>query len=291
METKFPDKTRIYFSELVIVYYTGNLTYQGFHSSWRSMNSLSRPSLQTDKTEWFDSNDTLFDDGWYLFQQGALSGPYLAHELFHKQADNLGNKEAGLVSRKGFDHWYAIHQICEVYANKPGIKANIQPAKKPETSLEENLYQADVKDCFVEYGNLLTKGRLRLGLIHGEEKSILWYPLTLGLCTYFWYQKALTEVLYHLDDPLASLSRQGDFWVLLPFLVPFKFYHLAKLILQMEVQNNYRKTKPLVAFCLAWWPPFAQIYLQKKLNHHWALHINHAQRTGLIGTLLANTKR
>ncbi len=231
------------------------------------------------RPEFFSGDNHVFVDGWYRYYQGLLTGPHLASEIFL-------DKNGGYVARKGFRRWHEMHLLSEIYRRqittvKPTLKTTHLP---PVVTLEQpiNTHPLFKPSCTLEYGNLITKGRLRLGVSYTNYYAWIEFILTLGLSSYFWYQKAMTEVLYHLDDPLRSLSRESDYYALVPLLHIRQYYRLAIIILQMEVQNNYQKTKPLLAAILAIFPPFAQIYLQKSLNTHWLKHIAHAKTMGLF---------
>ena len=122
------------------------------------------------------------------------------------------------------------------------------------------------------YRHLLLKGRLRLGTIVSPRKEALYCLLSFGLTGIFWFRRAVFAVVYHLDSPIARRQMKPGWWMLIPGLQTILLYRLAKIVLQMEVQNHYRRTSPLLTMLLACFPPLAIYYLQRALNMHWLKH-------------------
>lgn len=131
----------------------------------------------------------------------------------------------------------------------------------------------------LEYYHLILKGRLRLGTIQPEYKvAILKIIFSVGFFLKNWYEQALIETTFHLDDPMVNARINKTWMILIPGYHFLLFYRLGKLILQMEVQNHYKKTSPLNVLFLSLFPPFAVFYLQRAMNRHWKLHVAHAVR-------------
>ena len=58
---------------------------------------------------------SLWDGGWYLFEDGQVIGPINAKETFSRpKAASSG--QARMVSRKGFSQWYPIQDFAEIYS-------------------------------------------------------------------------------------------------------------------------------------------------------------------------------
>lgn len=52
--------------------------------------------------------------GWYVYENGNISGPYSAADAFSLDAETHEGKPR-LVSRKGFTQWYALHDLSEIF--------------------------------------------------------------------------------------------------------------------------------------------------------------------------------
>ena len=136
------------------------------------------------------------------------------------------------------------------------------------------------------YYHMIYKGRLRIG----KEENAWWqgicFLLSFGIFGWFWFTRILAEIRFHLEPSILAVSFTRTWLVLLPGFHMLMFYRLAKLLMQMEIENNYCNTSPALAFLLSIFPPFAIVYLQHATNHHWRAHVQHeilkeaAQETG-----------
>lgn len=270
----------------------------------------------------------LWLDGWYIYSQGEVSGPYKAEQVFGYKKPSFDGDQIS-VSRKGLSRWYDYRSLRKIFWEQAGLTET----KKKESKVSRKLLAQDSKKKLASekkirskhlgikktkkldfekdkalriqlkkidqappaaqekktapekgqevlkqtlaYHHLILKGRLRLGAIHNPFALLLKMFLTLGYGWKTWYEQAMIECSYHIDDPNALESLKGLWKVLIPGPHMFKIYSLARLVLQMEVQNHYRRTSPLLSFILALVPPLAVIYLQSAINKHWRLHICH----------------
>ena len=205
----------------------------------------------------------------------------------HRKEGKLARKALGQESKK------KATSEKKIRTKHLGIKKNKKPAInlpddrnigaiKPHKTqpssheaIKENENKGDSVKQTLAYHHLILKGRLRLGGIHNPFALLLKMIFTLGYGWKSWYEQAMIECSYHIDDPNALDSLKGLWKVMVPGPHMFKIYSLARLVLQMEVQNHYRRTSPLISFLLAIFPPFAVIYLQTAINRHWRLHICH----------------
>ncbi len=123
------------------------------------------------------------------------------------------------------------------------------------------------------YFYLTNRGRYRLGKITNPwSLAFLKIPLSLGFFWFFWFSQTLSETLYHLDQPYAQNKIKNKFLIIIPGPHMIMTYRLAKIILQMNIEDNYRAISPVLAFCLSIFPPFSVFYIQSALNHHWRRH-------------------
>ncbi|MFK7823476.1 MAG: hypothetical protein AB8G05_04935 [Oligoflexales bacterium] len=270
----------------------------------------------------------LWLDGWYIYSQGEVSGPYNADQVFgYKKSSFDGDRIS--VSRKGLSRWYDYRPIQKIFWEQVGLsdtnknqgklsrklfkqdprknfaiekkirskhlgtkKTNHWSSerdvatnlhlkkitKKPAVEIRknsENEKQIENLKQTLAYHHLILKGRLRLGSLHNPLTLILKMIATFGYGWKSWYEQAMIECSYHIDDPNALENLKGLWKVMIPGPHMFKIYSLARLVLQMEVQNHYRRTSPLLSFLLSLVPPLAVIYLQSAINRHWHLHICH----------------
>jgi len=58
---------------------------------------------------------SLWDGGWYLFEDGQVIGPLNAKETFSRPKTAPSGR-ARMVSRKGFSQWYPIQDFAEIYS-------------------------------------------------------------------------------------------------------------------------------------------------------------------------------
>lgn len=289
--------------------------------------------------EIYHKNGRLWNDGWYLYSSGEVSGPYEAKEIFLAKNKALGAPEQFFVSRKGLSRWYELAIVSEIYSdgnnflkskrknrnNKRknakdlkvqgkvlGFKKNSAPANSTEKKSQEfktksersaqtpprqNPKKAKISikgqnsgkpqddispvhsnsERSLAYHHLILKGRLRLGTIQSEFKTaFLKIIFSIGYFLKSWYEQALIETTFHLDDPMVNARINKTWMILIPGYHLLLFYRLGKLILQMEVQNHYKKTSPMTVLILGLFPPLAVYYLQNAMNRHWKLHVAHS---------------
>ena len=270
----------------------------------------------------------LWQDGWYIYSQGEVSGPYKAEQVFGFKRPSFDTDQIS-VSRKGLSRWYDYQSLQKIFREQTGLNAatkresklsrNIlkqEPEKKlasekkirskhlgikraRQSSLElnevnnlhfkkfgksqateqakesQNNKSTDSVQQSLAYYHLTLKGRLRLGALHNPLTLIFKMLITFGYGWKSWYEQAMIECSYHIDDPNALENLKGAWKVMIPGPHLFKIYSLARIVLQMEVQNHYRRTSPLLSFLLSLVPPLAVLYLQSAINKHWRLHICH----------------
>jgi len=56
-----------------------------------------------------------WENGWYVFENGQVLGPFNAKEAFSSQV-SASTGEARMVSRKGFTQWYPVRDFAEIYS-------------------------------------------------------------------------------------------------------------------------------------------------------------------------------
>lgn len=128
------------------------------------------------------------------------------------------------------------------------------------------------KDAIL-YHHLILRSRLRLGpLSNPFQLAFFYWPLSLGIFWVSWYRRTTSSVLQHLDQPYATKWVSPTLCVWIPGLKMYSAYRLGQLVLNMEVQNRYRATSPVLAGIFALFPPLAILYLQNAVNRHWRLH-------------------
>jgi hypothetical protein len=125
---------------------------------------------------------------------------------------------------------------------------------------------------------LFIKGRHRLGTMRNSAAlALVWLPITLGLWWVVWLKKGFQELLWHSFGRFDYDKFLPPLGLSLIFGAHFLYVkRLALLLSHAEKQNGYTKTSPRLAIALAVVPPFAAVYLQRRLNDHWRLHVtNH----------------
>ena len=128
-----------------------------------------------------------------------------------------------------------------------------------------------------KYDYYILRGRLRLGqnrnpFVHG----ILLMVLTAGLYFPFWLMRSVRELSWHADNTFRPSGRLAMLLSFIPVLHLVAVVHCANVLRRAEEQNRYRATNAWLALFLGIFPPFAMMYLQSKINHHWRLHVKHA---------------
>lgn len=256
----------------------------------------------------------IWQDGWYIYGKGEVTGPYLAEDIFPEKKAKSYDDAGYLVSRKGLNRWYDYPSLSRLYEkeneeqnqlsiimkkngsseksktvsnrknshiktlgrSKNTNHSNASSQLKTESRPNKDLGKRNQSRKSIDYYHMILRGRLRLGGINDPWlAAFVKFPFTLGLFFKAWYEQALIEASYHIDDPHGTDRLKRVWLVLVPGVHMFMVYRLSKLILQMEVQNRYRYTSPILAFIFSIIPPFSIYYLQKSLNRHWYLHVHH----------------
>lgn len=77
-------------------------------------------------------DSTNWPGGWYVYEDGRVSGPLAAEDAFRLQADAPSGKPR-MVSRKGFSQWYALKDLSEIFrlTEEMGRKARDETLAKP----------------------------------------------------------------------------------------------------------------------------------------------------------------
>lgn len=128
--------------------------------------------------------------------------------------------------------------------------------------------------------SFLLRSQLRLGKSRNPwTVALFWFPLTLGFGWYDWFRRVAQEVLWHIDETHILDGFPNCWLAAIPGVHVAATYKLARLIRTMEEQNRYQSCRPALAAFLAILPPLAEIYLQRRLNQHWQLHLDHGRRT------------
>lgn len=136
------------------------------------------------------------------------------------------------------------------------------------------LYQRVSHSVDLESHYMVLQGRLRLG----SMRQLYWecfVKMIFSLGLYFgnWYYRLFGEILLHLDHPLMNKILRPSLTIWIPGIHCFKLYEMSKYVLQMESQDEQKKTQPLLAFFLGIFPPLAMLYLQQAANRHWLNHV------------------
>lgn len=248
---------------------------------------------------------------WYFFRDGVVHGPNRLEALLDLDAQGTDGKDT-LVCRADFQRWYPLRELSHL------LKAQESHERETAREIErlheivarstDDLRTSEARTARVEtktihaptsdapkvdvasppeapipegpLGYYLLKGRLRLGLFRKPfSTAFLHGPLTLGLAWYFWLKNNLMELRWHLSSDFASdTSRLPLFLAAIPGLHVYFFWKLAKLLRTTEEQHNFRRTSAVVAAFLSVLPPLAIVYLQRRINLHWTMHVNHYVR-------------
>ena len=69
-------------------------------------------------------DSTNWPGGWYVYEDGRVSGPLTAEDTFRLQSEAPSGKPR-IVSRKGFSQWYALKDLSEIFrlTEEMGLKA------------------------------------------------------------------------------------------------------------------------------------------------------------------------
>jgi hypothetical protein len=126
------------------------------------------------------------------------------------------------------------------------------------------------------FNYVVLRGRLRLGELRSPFVSAMIFGLfTFGIYWIYWYRACVRELSWHMYNDFKIKGYPPSIFSLIPVAHMMMIYYLAELMRNAESQNQYRRTSPLLASVLALFPPFAILYLQSALNHHWRLHVQH----------------
>lgn len=143
---------------------------------------------------------------------------------------------------------------------------------------KEHSFDLEIKKHYLSNKLKDRLGNIKNPFFYGGILGIV----TFGLYFFIWYRHAIAECALHLDHPIAYLKAKSWWKAALPFYHCIMAYKLANMILEMEVQNQYQKTSPVLAFFLSSFPPLCIIYLQSSLNTHWKIHGSFAKEQCLL---------
>jgi hypothetical protein len=117
-------------------------------------------------------------------------------------------------------------------------------------------------------------GRLRLGRItNAGVAAFIYTPLTIGGYWWAWMATSSQEVSWHLNGA-SKMNFVVPMWAcLIPGVHLVVAFLLARMVLQMELQNGYKTVNPILATVAAIFPPFYIYMIQKALNRHWRSHV------------------
>lgn len=142
-----------------------------------------------------------------------------------------------------------------------------------EKSTEETSHFTPTEQTEKHYYHMILRGRLRLGHFFSPGLQALICLLTFGLSSGFFVNRSGSQVVWHVNNQSKwrPLLVRGMSYI--PGVWAISFVLLARDMRKMEMQNHYRETSPALTFLLSLIPPFAVLYLQRKLNRHWHLHV------------------
>lgn len=251
------------------------------------------------------ADGSIWPDGWYIYADGKVDGPFAAIEAFNFPHETTAGKSR-LISRKGFTQWYALKDLSEIFRLTedfgrrfdgapqvvPGSLApeltqardapvgaareptRATPSTRTTTTAPSARRLSSRQRLFQDY--FFQKGRLRLGQIRNPWlNGFFGLPASLGILWGVWFKQASQEVAFHAEN--ATKSKLPPAWLsIIPGVHIYMIYRLAVAVRTMEDQNRYRSISVALATVFALVPPFALAYLQDALNRHWLLHVKHS---------------
>lgn len=241
---------------------------------------------------------------WYFFQNSSVGGPSSLEQVLRLSQQGHDGRDT-LICRTDFKKWYPLREIShlvkaqedfgrdtaeEVRQFRSVTTRHMETLEHLHNQTEkyvpvatETQHRAEIEPVLqpsinvtpVRYSHYLLRGRLRLGEVRNSFLCAwLLMPLTLGLYWYFWLKRSLADLAWHADNSFET--RKMRTWLsIIPGLHIWYCYRLAHLLREAEVQNSYRKTKPLWVAFLSLIPPLAVFHLQRKMNYHWRFHVEH----------------
>lgn len=251
---------------------------------------------------------------WYFFQNSSVGGPSTLDHILRLNQQGHDGKET-LICRTDFKKWYPLREISHLVKAHEEFgqsqaedlrqfrsvasrhletleqlqkQTRVTPSmeveehthaeleKKPEEAIRSTINLAPAR-----YSHYLLRGRLRLGeLKNSFACAWIMMPMTLGIYWFFFLRRSFAELSWHAHNSFLPKERIRFLGMsLIPVLHIWYAFRLAKLMRETEQQNSYRKTKPLWVACLAIVPPLAVFHLQRRMNYHWRLHVNHFNTT------------
>ena len=239
--------------------------------------------------------------GWYFHQDGITRGPCDARSIIDLSPKGHSGHEV-LISRPGFKKWYPLRNLAGILRSHPHANDEINSeikmlkesldnrirdlleirdgpvARYPLMGGRRTARQIDTTPRPVRAGGspardepvFLLSRFLRLGQARRPWlRALPGFFFTFGLQWFFWYRKTRAELLWHLNGPALDPRQPPAFLALIPGLHMWMSLRLGRLLQEVERQNGYFRTDPLLAAMLALLPPLAMIYLQNRANLHW----------------------
>lgn len=243
---------------------------------------------------------------WYFFQNSSVGGPSSLEQILRLSQQGHDGRET-LICRTDFKKWYPLREIShlvkahedfgrdtaeEVRQFRSVTTRHIETLEHlhqkteklevrsiPDAHLDMESTQAllpTVNVTPVRYSHYLLRGRLRLGEIRNSFFAAWFFmPITFGLYWFFWMKRSFADLTWHAHNSFET-KKMRAFWLsVFPGLHIWFCYRLAKLLREAEEQNSYHKTRPLWVAFLSIIPPLAVFHLQRKMNYHWRLHVEH----------------
>lgn len=238
---------------------------------------------------------------WYLYDGCEITGPFTIKQLEKRCLDET----KFLVSRAGLASWFPLAKLKQELLTNKALNDQVQEqryelegmlkqtmrhwpelmkievdqnqpvqAKPHSTEAKKNSRLSRQKPMFLHEPSYLTlKSRLRLGECrHFGFVGILQFFVSFGLSSYGWLSSVSRDIAFHLHNRF-TLNGLRPWMILVPGLHWWVFHKLAIWVQLMEKENHYERTNPYFVVLLAFCPPIAMAYLQKRLNEHWQLHV------------------
>lgn len=74
-------------------------------------------------------NQSAWPDGWYVYDNNKVEGPFTASQTFARDAMSGDGKQV-LVSRKGFTQWYALKDLAEIFKMTDNLGRRVSEEKE-----------------------------------------------------------------------------------------------------------------------------------------------------------------
>ncbi len=119
----------------------------------------------------------------------------------------------------------------------------------------------------------ILRSTLRLGFYRSPASIFFSFFYTFGFSWISWFEETWREVIWHLSEKHPDKNFPDVRWAKIPFVHTYMTFQFAKLVREIEIQNQYELTSPWLATLLSLCPPLCMIYLQQNVNRHWELHL------------------